>query len=545
MKINRLLHLIVLVLFISISGYPQSDPRNFNENYMFTPLFEEFNGTLLSSQWHPTIHYARGIGFLVNSTQTINVNAGNLRLGMFYSRNYMDSIWSDSFGWQTYYKDYIGGEINSNEEYSYGIFECRAKFAHENGSWPAFWTIGVTDLPCRDNNEIDIAELVCDHQNPTLDNVIHYYEPDLNCDSTIHYLKNIKRNPYNWDDNFHIFKCIWTFDKIEYYVDGDSIHTVYNEEEWFPKYPQHIILSQQIIGIEDDSVITPQASYFDYVKVKQFFLSPEITCPSLICNNAAASLSVDTLAKNISWSLSPANKFYTASGTGNTLTISPRYTSFAGTLTFSFRIGPNNESFSVSQNFWIGKPVKPSAITFIPSTPVTNQLVIGLVSSSNTVESNVHYNWRNTHTYIDQNSTGSEVHFQTIDGPLGYTTPVYVSASNTCGTSAELSKLLTVKKGSGGGAAAGAKITPNPTSSEVEIEITEMEVPEGENTNSAIAADVDYNVLIVDSDGIQKYKGKIKDKHLKLNVSGWKRGVYNVLISNGLNTISEKFIVEN
>lgn len=45
MKINRLLHLIVLGLFISISGYPQSDPRNFNENYMFTPLIEDFNGT--------------------------------------------------------------------------------------------------------------------------------------------------------------------------------------------------------------------------------------------------------------------------------------------------------------------------------------------------------------------------------------------------------------------------------------------------------------------------------------------------------------------
>jgi hypothetical protein len=72
-----------------------------------------------------------------------------------------------------------------------------------------------------------------------------------------------------------------------------------------------------------------------------------------------------------------------------------------------------------------------------------------------------------------------------------------------------------------------------------------MEAPEGENTNSAIATDGDYNVLIVDSDGITKYKGKIKDKHLKLNVSGWKRGVYNVLISNELNTISEKFIVEN
>jgi len=104
--------------------------------------------------------------------------------------------------------------------------------------------------------------------------------------------------------------------------------------------------------------------------------------------------------------------------------------------------------------------------------------------------------------------------------------------------------LLTVKKGSGGGAAAGAKITPNPASSEVEIEISGMETPEGENTVGSIETDVIYDILITDSEGNSKYKGKMKDKHLMLNVSGWKRGIYNVVISDGEITICEKFIVE-
>lgn len=360
-------------------------------------------------------------------------------------------------------------------------------------------------------------------------------------------MKDINQNSFNWDNNFHIFKCIWTIDSIKYYVDGVRTHFVNNTgQNWFPQYPQRIILSQQIIKPKTNSVVAPQTSYFDYVKVKQFFLSPEITCPTLICNNTTANLSVDSRATNITWTLSPSNKFSVSSGSGLSANIIPSGTSFSGTITYSFMMPsvPIGETFTASKSFWVGKPAKPSSITFVPSTPVTNQIVIGLVSSPNPVESNVHYNWRNTHTYIDQNPSGSEVQFQTLNSPLGYTTTVYVSASNVCGTSAEFSKLLTVKKGSGGGAAAGAKITPNPASSEVEIEIAEMETPKGENTNGAIVSDVIYDILITDSEGNSKYKGKMKDKHLKLNVSGWKRGIYNVVISYGEITIFEKFIVE-
>ena len=109
----------------------------------------------------------------------------------------------------------------------------------------------------------------------------------------------------------------------------------------------------------------------------------------MICDeNATASLSVDQRAINKRWSLSPASKFTSASGNGSSLIISTNYSSFIGTLTFSFEIGPNNETFSVSQKFWVGKPVKPSSITFVPSTPVTNQIVMGH-SSTNPVESNV------------------------------------------------------------------------------------------------------------------------------------------------------------
>jgi hypothetical protein len=517
---KSILSIILVIIFLNINLLSMAQGNSYDERYAFTSFFDSFDGTRYSTEnWTPQNNYGRGSEILINSDSTIRVQNGTLQLWML--KNF------DNY-------PFAGGELISNRFFSYGIFECAANFAIERGSWAAFWLFGG-------GGEIDIAEeRWVDSNNLFIGNYVHEW-------SGAHNIFIIDEKPvYSRGD--YIYKCVWTPTEIKFYRNGILTGTYTSvPSNFMPTNPQQIYLSQQVKS--DENAFGPfvgrQFSNFYSVKYKEFFNGPVITCPTIICNNTAATLSVDSRATNISWSLSPANKFYTANGTGNSLTISPRYTSFAGTLTFSFNIGPYNESFTVNQNFWIGKPVKPSAITFVPSTPVTNQLVIGLVSSSNPEISNVHYNWRNTHTYIDQNSTGSEVHFQTIDGPLGYTTPVYVSASNTCGTSAELSKLLTVKKGSGGGAAAGAKITPNPTSSEVEIEITEMEAPEGENTNSAIAADVDYNVLIVDSDGITKYKGKIKDKHLKLNVSGWKRGVYNVLISNGQNTISEKFIVEN
>ena len=114
----------------------------------------------------------------------------------------------------------------------------------------------------------------------------------------------------NFDNNFHHFKCVWSPDKIDYYVDGVLTHQVLNSgQEWYPNLFLNIILSQQVLD-PLGAVVVPQTTFFDYVRVKQFFLAPEITLSSnIICSSGTASMNVDPAATNITWALSPGYLF--------------------------------------------------------------------------------------------------------------------------------------------------------------------------------------------------------------------------------------------
>jgi hypothetical protein len=107
------------------------------------------------------------------------------------------------------------------------------------------------------------------------------------------------------------------------------------------------------------SPVCPQTSYFDYVKVKKFFLAPEITVSSdLICTTGTAIMDVDPEADSITWSLSPTNLFSgSTSGTGKTATISVNSGfSCEGKITYSFKM-PSGEVFDIEETFWVGAPV--------------------------------------------------------------------------------------------------------------------------------------------------------------------------------------------
>lgn len=333
---------------------------------METVLFEDFTGTELNRTiWNPATHYKRGIGFLVDSSLTIDVNNGNLELKMYHSPNYLDSIW-ELDEWVQYYANYIGGEVSSYQKFKYGIFECRAKFANSSGSWPAFWIIGGDGIPCPVGgygNEIDIAEMWCETPVPEFGHTIHRYYPSLDC---IH--SNVEqKDSYKYlfsSNNYNLFRCIWTPQRIEYYLNGNLMHSVVNNgQEWYPSLSLNVVLSQQILQGYDllgRSIppIAPQTSYFDYIKVKRFFLSPEITCPDVICSTSTATLDVDSLASNITWSLTPGYLFSGAtSGSGTSVSVVPTTNGYhgMGKITFTFNM-PSGETFTAEKEIRVNGP---------------------------------------------------------------------------------------------------------------------------------------------------------------------------------------------
>lgn len=353
---------ILITLFFLLTArdlISQNVDRRYNPNYTWTTFKEDFSAVTLDRKiWLPTTRFKRGLGFLVDSAKTISIRKGNLLLKMKRVPNHRDSMWHVN-GWQQVKSDYVGGEISTIRKFRYGIFECRAKYAHKRGSWPAFWLIGNSNIPCPpggSGSEIDIAELAREGDHPLMMHVIHYYYPPKDCKVSIQKNMNKKIYPMSRAQKYYTFKCIWTPEKIQYFIDDKLMHEVINNNyEWFPKIPLNMVLSQQVLQAYDIygeiKPKAPQTSRFEWVRVKEFFLAPEISCPAEIPQQATATLDLDSRAENITWKLTPSSSFTKSEGRGKMVTIARAGSSNGpGKITYSFNM-PGGETFSVEKNF--------------------------------------------------------------------------------------------------------------------------------------------------------------------------------------------------
>jgi beta-glucanase (GH16 family) len=206
--------------------------------------------------------------------------------------------------------------------------------------------------------------MFCHSPYPVLHHLVHRYYPPVYCDES-------NEDPFGEmtylvyaTEQYETYKCIWTPSKIEYYVNDDLRHTINNTgQEWYPSLNLGVILSQQVctpfneIG-QQINPVAPQTSYFDYVRVKQFFLAPEITCPQIICSTNTATMDVDPAATNISWALTPASLFTgSTSGTGTTANITASSANQGkGKITYTFAVGNYGETFTAEKEMWINGP---------------------------------------------------------------------------------------------------------------------------------------------------------------------------------------------
>lgn len=157
-------------------------------------------------------------------------------------------------------------------EYQYGIFEIRAKIDVRKGSWPAFWTLGVSE-EWPSNGEVDIME---------------YYNGNLH--ANVAWGTNTRWQA-KWDSqtkpvdsefakDFHIWRMHWTEDKIDLYVDdflqnSTDLSTTINGNLATLRNPfrqKAYIMINQAIGSNggDPSGTTFPIQYIiDYVRVYQ------------------------------------------------------------------------------------------------------------------------------------------------------------------------------------------------------------------------------------------------------------------------------------
>jgi|GEM_PF-5354324 len=407
--------------------------------------------------------------------------------------------------------------------------------------------------------------------------VIHRYYHPINCEENNEEVKDEKNYFMSLSNEYSVYKLIWTPDKIQYFIDDNLVHEVVDQNyEWFPYLPLRLILSQQVLqGYsalgQEVNPIAPQTSMYDYVKVKQFFLSPEISCPDVICSSATATLDVDSRATNITWQLSPTNLFTSANGSGSTANINLAGGNGQATITFTFQM-PSGETYTKSKTFWSGLK---ASFSGPGSIPVNGSGTFTATTSCGTAPFTYQWWLREEGTGVAEVvvgygnplvlSTGSvfpkvlsgesevaqsdPILRQPINSRRNYVLYLRViDADNTTYTTNEwsftaygdvFSYLQYSMESNNLVQEPNLLLAPNPSSGQTTITLNTYA------TESMDATTEEWEVEVYDQgQSLKAKKTKLKGKETDLNTSNWKEGVYVVRVKYKGEVLTEKLVVK-
>jgi len=357
---------------------------------------------------------------------------------------------------------------------------------------------------------------------------------------------------------YYDYKCVWTPDKISYYINGDLIHEVVNTgQEWYPNLPLQVKLSQQIINPDKPNktpiklMNVPQTSYFDKVVVKKLFPSPSITCPNLICTTEPAIMDVDPDATNISWSLSPTNLFSgSTTGTGKVAPISvPSGVGGEGKITYSFEmpsIDNTFETFEAEKIFWVGAPVI-SSIDGPQGTP-NNHWAYYSAQLESSLSAPTDYNWTlsplNGNYVYEHGDNGINVNCDILFSNTG-NYQLIVQAKNMCsapnfgpyyvrGIYVYTSYYM--------------MISPNPTTGETTLSI-ESKTEELGLKSASLEPVFDENTeweleIYSPAQALKEKRTKLKGNSTTIQTQSWKEGVYVVRVKYKDEILTGKLVVK-
>jgi hypothetical protein len=559
-KITAILFLLTTIVANAGDTIFSSPPntREWNSTYIQQKFVDEFNGTSLNTNlWDVDLCRSRGYsGNNEGEPNNIAVSNGTLKLTARYSPGNIDNNCSENTHFVT---DYTTAEIWSkwnNYRYKYGSFEALCFMPRGDHYYYAYWLWGPGGGGYPQDgftSEIDIAEGTSwrDASHHNMKSTFHYWpqpgdQIPLPDDASYGY-------GTGYEGAWHIYKIVWNPYEVIFYIDSNEVwrrskyytgsdlkandvgmnqiqtNVTYHKRDWFPNDEMITIFQMHItegISLAD----LPVSMQVDYVKIKQFFLAPEITCPSIICSTGTATMDVDPLATNITWQLTPSYLFTVSSGNGSTANIvRVSGANGAGKITYSFQM-PSGETFTAQKDIWVGPPIIRNV-----SGPRYNQVGASATYSATVdgISPTSSYNWNLTpgifNNYFNPGGINCYVTWYRAGEYV-----LTVNAQNTCpGTSPTYYYPISVASGRY------LSISPNPTSGETTLELV------SNSSEESLKQDIEWSFEIYDSmQGMKEKKTKIKDKQAKVNTSNWKEGVYFVRAKIGDETISGKLLVK-
>ncbi|MCL8537841.1 glycoside hydrolase family 16 protein [Chryseobacterium gallinarum] len=229
---------------------------------------DEFNGKGLpdSSKWNYDVG-GNGFGnneaqfYTLNRPENARMENGNLVIEARKER------WKNN--------SYTSARLLTKGKFSfqYGTVEVRAKLPKGRGTWPAIWMMSENMKKWPDDGELDIMEHVGFNQG--------YIHASVHTQKYNHIRGTQKTDTLfvkDVSETFHVYKAVWTPEKIDVYVDDMKFFTYENKEKvyeaWPFDQPCFIILNLAIGGFWGgkegiDDAVFPQKYYIDYVRVYQ------------------------------------------------------------------------------------------------------------------------------------------------------------------------------------------------------------------------------------------------------------------------------------
>jgi hypothetical protein len=332
--------------------------------------------------------------------------------------------------------------------------------------------------------------------------------------------------------SYSTFKCIWTPSYVRCYLNDTLKFEVLNTgQEWFPEYSSYLSLFQALDTDVPLFIDVPQTTYVDYVSVKKFFATPEITINNISCLASTATMNVDPAATNISWQLTPSTLFTTLSGTGRIANIAKASGSNGmGKITYSFQM-PSGETFTAEKDVWVGTPHDVNLIYEGGGGGIVGDYYPLWVSDFDYRYD--HIVWGSTPApadLIDLGYGNASIKF----GSPGYY-DLWAYNTNDCGSSAYayVEDVLIYE----------LLMSPNPASNEIQVTLS---AGEADATKAATKmANTAYSVTITDLNGSVKSQKKYMGNKFTVPVQNLRNGNYLLQVSDGKIKSTKQFVVKH
>ena len=401
----------------------------------------------------------------------------------------------------------------------------------------------------------------------------HWWLPEPNTQQTIN--DGEKNFGTSYLGDWHTYKIIWTPYEVRFYIDGNETWArskyyfgsgdgwrndvfakdiqagiSYKVHEWFPRHICETVLQMQLnnIIVGRESSLLPAVFEVDYVTVREFFLSPEITCPVVVCSTETATLDVDPEASNITWTLSPGAYFSGAtSGTGKTVVITPsgNYNG-TGKIKFNFSM-PSGETFSAEKTFGVrgpryeditfnvlksdGTPANQISGTWLMCPNTTYHIYVNNDNSSCSTSGyswSVPSNWTQFYTYQNM------ISINTNSSPGG---TISVNANTCCNNFVNI--IMGYMGTDYNCGYYSMSFSPNPTTGET------MLILESNSAEKAFDETARWDLEIFSETQVLKTRQTgLRGRNAKIQTTGWQEGVYLVRVIYSGEVLKGKLIVK-